>query len=221
MKYLLFLWWSGWLGWVLPACAQEPTWELSKQEDSIRVYVHHPEKGARHFKAVMQIDAPQAALVALIRDSPRGPRWIDRMILLQDVKIVNAQEWYTYAELALPWPFQNRDVVTHNQLYEDTQERSLRIEMRGVADFLPEKENKVRMAHSEGTWKLRALDATHTEVTYRVKIQQNARFQVPPWVAVPLVSNSLWNTFRRMRQELQDTTPTRSPSPPVSPTDAP
>jgi hypothetical protein len=153
-------------------------WQLERNKNGIEVYTRN--QTHLQVKSVISINAPLSGMVALIKDDQAATQWIDRMSAFENIRTVNDQEWYTYGEIAIPWPFKNRDVISRNQISQDAETGDVVITIVSVPDYMAEKPGKSRIGQSEASWTFRpGPDGTLT-VTY---VADAPAEDLPAWPA--------------------------------------
>jgi hypothetical protein len=201
-SYKLFVgfWLCFWL--VLPvAQAQEATWTLQKEKSGVSVYKRpFKKKKGKETKAVMEVEASVASLVALVKDSEAGPQWLSRINVFKTFEELSPAEWYTYAEASLPFPYTNRDLITLNSIWQDSLSKTVRVYLKGDWKKLPEKEGLVRIKEAEGFWQFRPINAQKTEVVYQFYAEPH--LDLPAWIKDPIIANGLITTMKNMRQQV-------------------
>jgi hypothetical protein len=197
MIYILLVWHL--FGFVLqtPQQTNLQNWQLAKDQDGIRLS-HRLYAGTtyREVRGVMEVPQSPESLLRLIKDEAAGTGWINRMAVFETISTVSEQEWYTYAELSIPFPFQNRDLVSHNLLSQTV--TTTKIDLISVPDYLPEKQDKVRIKKSAGFWQFTTLGSGRTEVVYQFYTEPN--IALPRWFTEPLVLNGIHKTMKNLRE---------------------
>lgn len=135
--------------------------------------------------------------LAVIKDDKTVPEWINRMKIFKNIKVLNDYQWYTYAELSLPWPYSNRDLISLNTL-KQTNEGVIMIDIENKPKYLPHKPKRVRMQHAKGHWRFKSLGNGKTLVTYQFYAQPN--LGLPTWIINPLATKGVYNTLRKLRK---------------------
>lgn len=182
---------------------RENGWELQKDEDGIQIFSRTlPGSKLKQRKGTAIINSDINGVVALIKDAEAGPLWIDRMIDFKSLKIVSEKEWYTYSELEIPWPFENRDLITQNVISQDPKTRTVTITLTSFPKFIPVKEGKVRMGESEGSWTIEPLGKEQVKITY-LMWSEAGKFTFPQAFITPIVVNSIHSTIKNMKKLLE------------------
>lgn len=175
--------------------AQE--WKLLKNSEGIKVYNRtYQNTEFKEYKAVMKVTTSLNALIKLIKNDTLAKNWISRVKKFHTLKTVSDKEWYTYAEMSLPFPFQNRDLISHNILQED--QNQVIIQLVSQPNFIAEKKDKVRMKTSKGKWEFRQLSDNEVEVIY--EFFSEPAVALPQWFVQPFIVQGIYNTLETMRK---------------------
>lgn len=187
------------------ACQQsnaQPAWELTKDNDGIRVYTR-AEKGSAYksFKAVAKMEAPAKDIVEVLRDADRYADWYG---FTKTAKLLMRENdvQYHYVETIFPWPYQNRDLVC--KMWEEKREyRTIILRVVGVPDFLPPVTDVVRMKKAKGHITLTAVTDNETEVVYEFHSEPGDN--IPPWLANRSISELPLKTLSGLRKVVSGT----------------
>ncbi|MCU0353284.1 MAG: hypothetical protein MUD08_06020 [Cytophagales bacterium] len=181
------------------ALADKPiSWRLEKDANGVQVYVHDADAHSyRQVKAVARVATTVGGMVAVIKDDKASPRWMDRVVKFETIKTVSAQDWYTYAEIGIPWPFKNADIVTRNTLtqYEDGQ---VVITLQNEPTFVEKKKDKSRVLRAGGSWKITPCPGgVMIEYAFHAKPEGLA---LPAWLVNAITVQSLHRSAERLRK---------------------
>lgn len=173
-------------------------WRLEKDADGVRIYVRQMQGTSyRQVKAVTTVAASLSGMVALIKDDQASPQWMNRVEKFETVRQVSDREWYTYAEVGIPWPFKNIDMVTHNTLRQAADGKVM-ITIQNVPDFLPRRTDKSRVVRAQGSWLLAPQrGGVSVEYIFQAKPEGIA---LPPWLVNSLTVSSFHGGIGRMRR---------------------
>ena len=172
-------------------------WQLHKDRDGVQVFTRKtPDKSFKQVKAVMTVDASLSTMTAIIKGGEDTPKWADRLKIYKTLKSLSNTEWYSYAEVSMPWPFKNKDIATKNLLSQD-KDKTVNIQVISVPDYTPKVKDKDRIKKSEGAWIFKPLGKGKTEVTYLFYTEPDGI--LPQWMVTPLVVNSVYTTMHQLR----------------------
>lgn len=189
--------------WVMfVACQQgnaQPAWELTKDNDGIRVYTR-AEKGSAYksFKAVARFHASAKDIVDVLRDADRYADWYG---FTKTAKLLTRENdvQYHYVETIFPWPYQNRDLI-YKMWEEVADAKMIILHVVGIPDFLPQVPDVVRMKKAQGQITLTAVTNNETEVVYEFHSEPGDN--IPPWLANRSISELPWKTLSGLRKVL-------------------
>ncbi|EAY27807.1 START domain-containing protein [Microscilla marina] len=174
-------------------------WKLIKNKEGISVYARkYKNTNHRELKAIAVFKASLSSLVAIIKDDASVPQWINRMKLFQNIHTVSNQQWYTYAEISLPFPYYNRDLISLNTLEQNSDNHIVVIDIESKPNYLPKKRKKVRMKNAEGQWRFKPLGNGKILVSYQFYAEPN--LGLPAWIINPLATKGVWNTLKKFRE---------------------
>lgn len=178
-------------------------WELSKEKDGIQIYTRwrpvEDDREAREMRGEMVVEAPISNIVHLIKDDEKATQWINRVKVFENVRVVDDFTWYSYSEMAIPWPMDNQDMVTKNEL-KIYKNGKVEIVLSGASEEVPVKDGIRRIEHFEGGWKLEPINEKQVKVTY--SMFNNSKPVIPRFITDPLVLSSFWSTLDEMRKIL-------------------
>lgn len=179
--------------------AQETEWKLEKEKDGIAVYTR--EVGGmkiKEFKATATINSKTDFLVAMVLDAETYIDWIDNIKKAEIVEIISPDEFYVYTEADVPWPFENRDIVTLNKIVRNKATGAAKIEIAGVTGIVPEKEEIVRMPESAGFWEFTPQKDGEIAVVYQYLADPGGG--IPEWLVNMFLVDGPFKTLENMKR---------------------
>lgn len=183
-------------------CAQqERGWILSKSKDGIKVYTRYSaDSPIKEVKGVVEIETSLSALVALVKDAPNQQNWVYLTKTALLLKQPNNYEWYYYNQSDAPWPVTNRDIVSHAKLSQDQNTYAIRINTVGVPDYIPEKEEAVRIPRLVSSWDFIPIREGVVLVKFKLFIDLGGK--LPAWVVNMAIDTGPYNTLYGMSQQV-------------------
>ncbi len=147
---------------------QQDSWHLAKDKNGIRVYTRHVDgTKIKEYKAVASVDAPPEKLLPLITTAANYKQWMSGLKEAKTIRWEGDSVYYTWSRLAIPWPFHDRDEVTHSVIVKDSLHGIYTIKSTIVKGIVPEKEGLVRMTKGHGHWLLQKLPDGKTKVEFQ------------------------------------------------------
>jgi len=187
------------IAFLISGIAQETEWKLEKEKDGITVYTREVGgKKIKEFKAETIMNTQVPELVAMVVDASTYVDWIDKIENAKIVEVISKDEFYVYTEADVPWPFDNRDIVTLNKVVKDEKTGAVTIEIAAVAGKVPEKEGVVRMPESGGFWKFTPNKEGKIAVVYQYLADPGGG--IPEWLVNAFLVDGPYKTLENMKR---------------------
>lgn len=137
------------------------SWELKKDQDSIKVYIRDVDDNTKEYLAETIINSDIDKIFKTITDFDNSYRW---MYKLNSSKILEKSDtlMYVYFVVDMNWPLKNRDLISDAVITQN--ENKIRIVMNSYPDYMPEKEKLIRIKQSRSIWNLEKIDDQYTKV---------------------------------------------------------
>ena len=137
------------------------SWELKKDQDSIKVYIRDVDDNTKEYLAETIINSDIDNIFKTITDFDNSYRW---MYKLNSSKILEKSDtlMYVYFVVDMNWPLKNRDLISDAVITQN--ENKIRIVMNSYPDYMPEKEKLIRIKKSRSIWNLEKIDDEYTKV---------------------------------------------------------
>lgn len=139
-------------------------WRLDKKEDGIAVLSREfPGSKVREIKAVTRVNSSVDALVAVINDVPNSIRLSSVVTEASIVSRVNDWNYTVYNRMSMPWPVQDRDVLSCREFNRNND--TLVVTITDVAcTGMPSKKNVIRMQRFRQQWQFSPLPEGEVEI---------------------------------------------------------
>jgi hypothetical protein len=176
-------------------------WKLAAEKEGIKVYTKTvADSKIKALQAECVVKATVKEVVALLLDVKAAEKWVCHTKLCWLVRKVSTTELYYYTEVSLPWPMENRDFVTHMEVFEDPVTHIVTVNAPAVRGLVPPKKGKVRINHSSNVWKIIPLDNDHVKLSYTLQVDPGGL--LPAWVVNSFACQGPIISFTAMRKEL-------------------
>ncbi|MCF0051739.1 START domain-containing protein [Dyadobacter sp. LJ53] len=180
----------------------QPDWKLAAEKEGIKVYAKTiPDSKIKALKAECVVEATVQEVVALLLDVKAAENWVCHTKQCSLIKKVSPTELYYYTEVSLPWPLENRDFVTHMEVFQDPATKIVTVNAPAVPGFVSPKNGKVRITHSSNVWRIIPLDKRHVKLDYTLQVDPGGL--LPAWVVNHFACQGPIISFTAMRKELQ------------------
>jgi len=181
--------------------SQNPTWELRKNEDGIKVYTRErTDAKSIEFKAESNINASLITVVNILKDVENYHKWMTDLKFAKKIKVVSDNKWYAYYLAEVPWPLEDRDVIYELILFKENE--STVLSLNSKPDLIPESENYVRINKAEGKWVFTPKDKNTTHVLYQ--FYADPEISVPLWIMNMFIVEGPFKTLQNLRSFTMD-----------------
>jgi len=178
-----------------------PDWVLQKNENGIAVYTRYQTGSSiKEIRVVNTVASSLSGMVALLFDTENYPNWIYACMESKQLKVVSEKELYNYQITDVPWPFSDRDVITHFKVEQDSVTKIITFIKTGVPDFIPEKELLVRVRRFESTYHL--IPIGHDSVKVDMEMQIDPGGSIPAWLINANIVAAPYKTTEAMVSQL-------------------
>ncbi len=137
------------------ARAADDGWRLEKDEDGIQVYTRAVQgQKIREIRGTVRVQARLSAVAAVLTDVPATPQLSDAIGEAQVLQRQSASRYQVYQLLKMPWPLDNRDIVSQREIRQDAQTLAVTIADAATPEAIPPKAGIVRIQKSRQQWSL-------------------------------------------------------------------
>ena len=181
--------------------AQED-WSLKKDKNNIKVFTRKTKNfKVDEIKVECEFDGRVSQLVAVLLDVNKHYEWVYKASKSQLLQKNSNTDLFFYTEIQAPWPFQNRDLIAHLKLTQNSSNKIITVEANGVNDFIPDKKHIVRVRYSRANWIVTPLANKKFKIDYRVQIDPGDG--VPAWILNLFIANGPYDTFLKLKEQIQ------------------
>ena len=177
-------------------------WKLAKDKQDIQIYTHQmANSNLKEFKAHTFIKTSVEKVIVTLQDVDNFYKWMVHVKNSKLLKKISEDESYVYTEAKLPWPFSNRDIINHINVYWSEEKDTATLVIKGIPDYIPEKEGIVRMHTSEGVWNISKANNDFVNIEY--KYSGDPGGSIPSWVVNMFIVDGPYKTLINMREYLE------------------
>ncbi len=180
----------------------QATWTLLKNEDGIKVYSRNESDNSslKELKVEAELKTSLSALISVLSDKASYPKWVYRCANSELLKKNSEFETYHYQSTDMPWPVQNRDIIIHTKITQNPSTKEVIISCNGVGDYIPKKDNYIRITSYRVTWKLTPLTNNTVKMEYIMAV--NPAGSLPSWLVNMSLTEGPINTIKNLRNHL-------------------
>lgn len=198
IKYFLFLFiLAGFFG----VKAQED-WTLARDRKGIKVFTRKAENSnLKDSKAEVVINAPIDEAYQLMKDFERHKEWMDKVGESEILKQVSDTEYFVYYVGEAPWPASDRDIIAQYKI-KKKRDGKIRFEAKGVPDYIPKKDDYIRVPYTDSWWELVPISDKKVRVVYYTSSDPGGN--VPDWLANTTAEGTPYDTLKEMKRILEE-----------------
>jgi len=176
-------------------------WVMKKNENGIAVYTSIKE--SHKIKEVKIIDTVRSSLsgiVALLNDTKNYPTWVYRCGGAKVLKSITDKEQYNYELTILPWPFDNREVITYSKVSQDSLTKIVTIESSAAPGYMPCNDNIVRIKQFHSVYTLTKLTNGLVKIDYELYADPGG--DIPTWLINANIIIGPYNSTAAMNKQI-------------------
>ena len=175
--------------------------KLKIEKDSIKIYLCSLDNS--RFKAVRSIfyvNGGLSDLAAIVLDIDHYNEWQYKTVSVEILKKISDQEIIYYTEVAAPILTDNRDFVIHLTVNQNPGTREMIIDLVSLPDYIPPKEDVIRVPYSKARWTVKSLSPKKLAVDYYIEIDLGG--SVPAWLVNMVAHEAPYETFKDLREKI-------------------
>ena len=173
-------------------------WQLAQDTDGIVIYTRdNTQTQLKDFKAHITIPVSLDKVMTVFRDIEGQTAWFYNR---KETKLLDHPDKNTYIVYSLtgaPWPVLDRDLIIRYQFSDNNTSQHVRIDSNHVDNYLPEKEDIVRIPFAKGYWELTAKDEQTTNIVFFNSASPGGN--IPNWLADSGVINMPYDSLKNLR----------------------
>jgi len=177
-------------------------WNLEKDKDNIRIFTRQSDHSKfDEIKVECDIQGTISELIAVIFDIENHVQWVYNTKRAYIVKRISDSELYFYTEIYSPWPFRNRDAIVDIKTWKDSLSNKVLVEANSVPDYLPRKQDIVRIPSSNVKWTISPLNSQTIKVNYYMEADPGG--SIPAWLINLFVSKGPFESFSGLKERIR------------------
>jgi hypothetical protein len=183
------------------ATAQDE-WEYKTQSEGIKVYSNAKSTlKVKPIKVECIFNATPAQITAVLLDIKNYTDWVYKSKVTSLVKQISPTDLFYYAEIAMPWPAQNRDFTAHITATQNPDTKVITVDAPSVSGLVPNKEGISRIKKSIGKWVMTPVGNNQTSIAYYLQIEPDGG--APAWLINMFLSDGPMQSFKNLKVQVQ------------------
>ena len=175
--------------------------DLKKDADGIQVYLC--DSDLSNFRTIIvELDMPatMSQYAAHVLAVENYKYWHYKSIEPYLLDKVSDTEIYYYSEVETPWPVDNRDLIFHLQMSQNSLTKILTVKLTIMPDYIPHKDGVVRLPQGNAVLKVTPIDKNNVHIRYIIDL--NPGGAIPAWVANMFAAKAPWQTYYDFRERI-------------------
>lgn len=188
-----------WLSTISAFSWAQSEWQLVKDNQGIQVFVRTNDTTKfNEFKAQMEVEAHPDEVLNIIWDGKHLYQWHYQTSESKLIKRINTTQQIVYMRNDMPWPLQDRDVITLMTVHQLTSQ-IFRINLVPATYTFPEQNKIIRIKNFKGYW---YLEQSSVGTIVILQMQGDPAGSIPPFLFNVFLTNGPFNTFLALKNKL-------------------
>lgn len=186
-------------------CLADSNWQEISHVGEITVYSQKfQDSDVMAFMATGVLKAPIEQIMEVLRRVEISIYWMPDISEKYTVKNFSEYKAITFSVNTLPWPFADRELLLHNELFIDRKKKYLVLDTFSVElDDLPVRSENVRAQMKCGRTLLRPTTSGHTEIILTILVDPAGK--IPVWLVNLLQRTAPLDFLRKLEKKAQST----------------
>ncbi len=182
----------------------QPDWVLRKEKDGIFVYDLKTDNAKfNSIKVETELTGRVEDLVYLLMDVETHIKWAYGTKSAELLQRISDKEIIFYKVINSPGlVVSDRDLVVRLKVIPDPASKSINIESIAIPDFIPPKQNLVRVPLSNETWIITPSAAQKLKIKYVLQVDPGGA--LPPLLVNLFVTKGPYETFTNLKELLKN-----------------
>jgi hypothetical protein len=179
-------------------------WELDRNAGGVKTYtrwiiVDRSHK-VRERKGEMALNCTVNDAVRLLCDTKITGSWMSGIKENYCLKQISQSEWFTYTLFDIPWPFEERDLISNYRVKNLDEGNGVVILINSREDYLPEKQNIQRLANYTANWTIVRMGDARVSISFSAIADTPPMF--PRFIQDPVLAQLFHNNLVNLKKML-------------------
>lgn len=180
-------------------------WVLCYESDKIYIYERWIKKNTydsiRERKGVMIVNCDVAKAIKLITDYDNQKNWMKNVEEHKLIKIKSDTNWITYTLFSLPWPLDNRDVVSEYHLKVLSPNSWVQVKINSLKNLIKETEGIARINNYNATWFVKKVNDSNVAISFCAS--SDPQNSIPSYVLDPVMRKMFQKNLLNLKNILE------------------
>ncbi len=186
----------------------ESSWELMENSEGVKIYfrwIDLPDKvRVRERKAEILVHCSLQRTLEAVTNEKEIPVWMSGIKKLSILHRENSVKWYTYSLYGLPWPFNDRELITLNSVSTNPKKDKILLNMHSSDESYPAAKGVERLTHYKASWELSEIKPGLVKMTFIGRSEDPPAF--PRCIQDPVIKRVFFKNMVNLRQLLNGET---------------
>lgn len=182
----------------------ESSWELLENSDGVKIYFRwidiSDKVRVRERKAEIMVHSSLEKTLSAITDAKEIPVWMSGIKKLTILHRDNPVRWYTYSLYGLPWPFNDREMITMNALSYNAKKDKIFLSLQSSDESYPPAKGVERLTHYKASWELFEVKPDLVKMTFIARSEDPPAF--PRCIQDPVIRKVFHKNMVSLREML-------------------
>lgn len=176
-------------------------WVLEKNTNGIKVYTRVVSgSDIKEFKATVSGDYSIDKVEKILDDYESFPQWQANLTRISTIKKISDTQIFEHYFTDLPWPVDDRDLVTFMQKKASTDGKSITYTYTSIPNYIPEVKDYERIKESSGFWQINRTGEKTVEIIYQFKADPGG--SIPDWLINSFLVEGPFETMSNLKKKL-------------------
>jgi START domain len=176
-------------------------WVLKKEKEGIKISTKQSNRSKfNDIRVEMNLPGNIYQLAAILMDVTHYSQWSYATKKSIFVKRITANKLVYYSEFSAPWPATNRDLYAVMEVNIDSILHLLKVISVGDKNYLPAKNELVRIPYSKGLWDISTVSLKIIHLTYVLELDPGGT--VPAWILNLFSTKAPFETFKNLKNKM-------------------
>ena len=189
---------------------KESSWELLEHSEGVKIYFRWIDISdkirVRERKAEIMVHNSLEKSLEAITDEKEISAWMSGIKKITILHRENPHKWYTYSLYGLPWPFNDREMITVNALSYTAKKDKIFLNMQSSDESYPPAKGVERLTNYKASWELFEVKPNLVKMTFIARSEDPPAF--PRCIQDPVIKNVFHKNMVSLRELLDAKTET-------------
>ena len=188
---------------VLPP-GKESSWELIENSEGVKIYLRWVELSdkikIRERKAEIMVHTTLDKTIKAITDAAEIPNWMSGVKKVMLLHRESPSKWFAYTLYGLPWPFNDREMITMCTLSYSSGKDKAYLNMRSSDEGYPPARGVERLTHYKASWELFEVKSGLIRMTFIARSDDPPAF--PRCIQDPVIKKVFHKNMVNLKEML-------------------